>query len=229
MNESDLGYLNKAYSRLYGGLIYDAMRHELEVTASFVLDQSIRPLWTRPGQSPLFGVAFTCRGKRVLDTASIDDSVRLRMFRDFTDGCVEVIATDGDRSCAHFGDISGRIARRFGCRGAVVDGNVRDAKLIESDQFPVFCSGVQPIDAFGRWQIVDYQVEICLPGIDGLVRVTPGDYVFADADGVLIIPPGIINEVCIIATRGLEREDRIRANINNYEDIEQLHGDLGRW
>ena len=229
MNEYNSTDLSERYSRLYGGLVYDAMRHELGITDSFVLDQQIRPLWYASRQLPLFGTAFTCQGKRVLDAADIDDSVRLRMFRHFTDSCVQVIATDGDSSCAHFGDISGRIARQFGCRGTVVDGNVRDARLIENDEFPVYCRGVQPIDAFGRWQIVDYQVEIYLPGIDGVVQVGPADYVFADADGVQIIPVGAVEEVCRIATKGLAREERIRASIHNYEDIEQLHADLGRW
>lgn len=216
------------FDNLYSGIIYDTMRHDLDYSASFVLDKTIKPV--RPlGQRTLFGHAFTCKGRPVASTDTIDDTIRLKMFQDFTAGCVQVIDTSGDETCAHFGDISGRIARKFGCVGAVVDGNTRDARLIERDSFVVFCRGVQPIDAYGRWQIVDYQTEIQLRGIDGPIVVTPDDYIFGDADGVLLIPKQIVSDVCGLATLRLHHENRLRDELGSYSDIQKLHDEIGRW
>jgi 4-hydroxy-4-methyl-2-oxoglutarate aldolase len=113
--------------------------------------------------------------------------------------------------------------------GRVVDGYVRDSALLKRDGFPVYCRGTQPIDAYGRWQIVDYQVDVFLHGTDGLVRVRPNDYIFADSDGVIVIPGELGDEVCRLATERMARENRIRENLSGYEDIQRLHDELGRW
>jgi 4-hydroxy-4-methyl-2-oxoglutarate aldolase len=225
MPESETGY---EFEALYSGVIYDAMRHDLNYQDSFVVDKAIKPLWP-PEQRNLFGHAFTCKGEPVTDADSIDDTVRLRMFRDFTKGCVQVIDAGSDDTCAHFGDISGRLARKFGCVGTVVDGNTRDAKLIERDGFILFCRGIQPIDAYGRWQVVDYQATVQLNGVDGPVTVAPDDYIFADADGVLVIPRLMVRDVCRLATLRLHHENRLRAELDGFDDIQKLHDEIGRW
>ncbi len=157
--------LRLRYARLYAGLVYDAMRFDVRHKRAFVVDANIKPAWRLPPGRVVFGHAFTCKGERVLEETHIDDRVRIEMFRDMTRGCVQVIDTGGDESVAHFGDISGKIAHKFGAVGAVIDGLTRDVRILEEDRFPVFCKGVQPIDAFGRWQIIAYQTRVQLAGI----------------------------------------------------------------
>lgn len=217
------------YERLYAGVVYDAMCFDVRHPHPFVVHRDVKPVWP-PGSRPvLFGPAFTCRGERVRDAGHLDDTVRLRMFDAFTPGCVQVLDTGGDDSVAHFGDISGKFARRAGAVGAVIDGFTRDARLLEQDRFPVFCRGTQPVDAFGRWQIVAYQVPVTLDGIEGRVPVAPGDYVFGDPDGVLVIPQALGERVCLLAEERLAREEEVRRRLGGPEDVLSLYQEIGRW
>jgi 4-hydroxy-4-methyl-2-oxoglutarate aldolase len=217
------------FARLYAGVVYDAMRFDVRHAEPFVVDAHIKSVWRLPRGQSLCGPAFTCKGQRVLDVKHVDDTVRIKMFRHFVSGCVQVIDTGGDTSVAHFGDISGKLARKFGAVGAVIDGMTRDARILESDGFPVFCRGAQPIDAFGRWQITAYQEPIVLAGIEGPVSVAPGDYIFADHDGVLVIPKGLTSDVLGLAEARYERENNVRRELSATEDVQGLYDRIGRW
>jgi 4-hydroxy-4-methyl-2-oxoglutarate aldolase len=221
--------LARRFARLYAGVVYDALRFDLNEKAPFVVHRAIKPVYAlRPGEV-VCGPAFTCRGERVLDARHIDDTVRIRMFQSFGQGCVQVIDTGDDDSVAHFGDISGKLARKFGAVGAVIDGYTRDARIIEEDRFPVFCRGTQPIDAYARWQIVEYQVDVTLAGPEGKVAVGPGDFVFGDPDGVIIIPEGKVEATCKHAEERLEREQMVRRELASTSDVQALYDRIGRW
>ena len=224
MNKSELV---ERYKRLYSGVIYDTMTFDLKVKKNFLVRKEVKPCWSFT--EVLFGPAFTCKGERVLDMEHIDDTVRLKMFQEFYDGCVQVIASGGYRDVAEFGDISGKIARKFGAVGAVVDAPTRDVKLIEQDGFMLFSDGVQCTDAYGKWQITEFEVPIVMPGIHGLVEINPGDYIFGDPDGVIVIPKSIVNEVLEGAEKRLERENLVRQEIYNTNDILELNNKVGRW
>lgn len=221
--------LRDRFERLYAGVVYDALCFDLRHPHPFVVHHAIKPVWTMQTRPVLFGPAFTCRGERVRDPEHIDDTVRLRMFESFTPGCVQVIDTGGDGSVAHFGDISGKLARRAGAVGAVIDGFTRDARILEEDRFPVFCRGTQPIDAFGQWQIVAYQDPVMLDGIQGPVPVHPGDCVFGDPDGVIVIPQALAEQVCNAAEARLAREDDVRFRLASDVDVMTLYQEIGRW
>jgi 4-hydroxy-4-methyl-2-oxoglutarate aldolase len=221
--------LYRRYARLYLGLVYDALRFDLKVDRAFVVHRAIKPTWTPGPDESLFGPAFTCRGQRVLEPEQIDDTVRIRMFRGFTPGCVQVIDTGGDDTVAHFGDISGKLARRFGARGAVVDGYTRDARILHEDRFPIYCRGTQPTDAYGRWQIVEYGTPVTLPGPEGTVAVRPGDCIFGDPDGVIVIPRELAETVCGLAETRLAREDQVRRELVAADDVQELYDRIGRW
>ena len=221
--------LRTRYEKLYCGVIYDAMIFDVKYAKSFVVDKAIKPAWKLHDNQVLFGHEFTCKGQLVAHEGDIDDTVRIKMFREFTDGCVQVIDTDHDDTVAHFGDISGKIARKFGCVGAVIDGNTRDVSLLEKDQFPIYCSGIQPIDAYGKWQIVGFQTNIVLNGIQGRVAVSPNDYIYGDQDGVLVIPGHLGEEVCRLAEERLIRENIVRERLSTSNDIQQLYDEIGRW
>lgn len=219
--------LEVEFQKLYCGVIYDALTFDLKVKKAFLLRKGIKPSWGF--DEVLFGPAFTCRGERVLDECHIDDTVRLKMFQQFYPGCVQVISSGGYRDVAQFGDISGKIAKKFGAVGAVVDAPTRDIKLIQQDDFRLFCDGVQPTDAYGKWQITEYQVPIQIEGIHGDVLINPDDFVFGDPDGVLIIPNAIVEDVLHLAQERLNKENIVRQEIYNTNDILELNDRVGRW
>lgn len=213
--------------RLYAGVIYDTMTFDLNVKNCFMLRKEIKPCYSF--RDVVFGPAFTCKGERVLDAEHIDDTVRLKMFQRFYQGCVQVISSGGYRGVAQFGDISGKIARKFGAAGAVIDAPTRDVKLIEEDGFRLFSDGVQCTDAYGKWQITEFETPITIEGVHGDVLINPGDYIFGDPDGVLVIPASLIEKVITGAEKRLDRENLVRHEILNTDDILELNNRVGRW
>lgn len=213
--------------KLYAGVVYDVMAFDLKIKKCFMLRKEVKPCYGFT--DVVFGPAFTCKGERVLDNDHIDDTVRLKMFQSFYDGCVQVISSGGYREVAQFGDISGKIARKFGAVGAVIDAPTRDVKLIAEDGFRLFSDGVQCTDAYGKWQITEFEVPIVMSGIHGDVEVNPRDYIFGDPDGVLVIPKDIIEAVVEGAEKRLERENLVREEIYKTSDILELNDRVGRW
>lgn len=215
------------YKKLYAGVVYDALTFDLKIKRPFLLDKSIKPCY--PFKDAIFGPAFTCKGGKVLDLSHIDDSVRLKMFQHFYRGCIQVISSGGFREVAEFGDISGKIARKFGAVGAVVDAPTRDVKLIEEDGFRLFSAGVQPTDAYGKWQIYEYEVPITMPGIQGTVLINPGDCIYGDPDGVIVIQRDMVETVLELAEARIEKENLVRKEIMRTNDILGLNNRIGRW
>ncbi len=66
----------------------------------------------------------------------------------------------------------------------IVDGAVRDIRKMKEMEFPVYARGACIYESRNRQRVIDYDVPV---EIDG-VRFSPGDLVFADADGVVVVP-----------------------------------------
>src|SRR5262249_44728326 len=107
------------------------------------------------------------------------------------DGDVIVFTTCGDMSAAVWGELLSLAADAKGARGAVIDGLTRDAARIREMQYPVFAKGISSYDSHGRSDVVAYDVPIDCDG----VRVEPGDIIFGDYDGVVVIPASVTGTV----------------------------------
>lgn len=81
-------------------------------------------------------------------------------------------------------------ALKLKSNGAVVDGYSRDTNEIEKLNFPTFSIGTYAQDQGPRGKVIDYRVPIEFSG----VRINPGDIVYGDRDGVLIIPQEVEKE-----------------------------------
>jgi 4-hydroxy-4-methyl-2-oxoglutarate aldolase len=124
-------------------------------------------------------------------------------------GEVAVVGTGKSTRNAPWGELLSTAARARGARGAVVDGLVRDVRKIEEIEFPVFASGIKPVDSMGRGIVTAYNVPVeC-----GEVMVHPGDFVFADFDGVVVTPKAIVKEVMDLAADKVRRENNSRAEL----------------
>jgi regulator of RNase E activity RraA len=99
---------------------------------------------------------------------------------------------------ALWGELMSTRATKLGARGAVVNGYVRDTRAILKQNFPTFGHGSYGQDSGPRHKVYDFRVPIEIGG----VRVNPGDIVFGDIDGVLVVPAGAETEVF---TRALEK------------------------
>jgi len=110
----------------------------------------------------------------------------------------EIYLATGALNCASWGEIMTATARTRGAAGAVVDGFHRDTHRILEQDWPVFSRGRYAQDAAVRSIVADFR---CAIEIDQ-VRVRPGDLVFGDLDGVVIVPKESVEEVI---TRALEK------------------------
>jgi nucleoid DNA-binding protein len=85
---------------------------------------------------------------------------------------------------APWGELLSTAARARGAEGCVTDGLVRDVARIRAMRFPVFHGGIGPLDTKGRAEMQEKDVPIEIAG----VRVSPGDWVMGDVDGVVFVP-----------------------------------------
>jgi regulator of RNase E activity RraA len=105
---------------------------------------------------------------------------------------------------AVWGGLLSTAAKARGARGAVIEGMTRDSKAITEMSFPVFATGISPLDAKGRLRVFAYRCAIECGG----VLVEPGDIIFGDIDGVVVIPQDVALETVNEAVRKAEVEER---------------------
>lgn len=101
------------------------------------------------------------------------------------------LASGGEMRCAYWGELLTATAKKRGAAGAVINGYYRDTPQVLSQKFPVFARGRYAQDSSVRTQVVDYRCPIEVGG----VNVRPGDLLFGDLDGVLVVPQDVIGEV----------------------------------
>ena len=121
------------------------------------------------------------------------------------------IAAGGTMRCAYWGEILTATAKKRGAVGAVIDGFHRDTPMVLEQNWPVFTRGRFAQDSGVRTQVVDYRCNIEI----GNVWVSPGDLIFGDMDGVLIIPQKVEKEVILKALEKVRGEKLVRKEIEN--------------
>lgn len=121
------------------------------------------------------------------------------------------IASGGTMRCAYWGEILTATAKKRGAAGAVINGFYRDTAMVTEQNWPVFGRGRFAQDSGVRTQVADYRCAIEIEH----VWVTPGDLVFGDMDGVVIIPRKIESEVVTLALRKARGEKQVRSAIEN--------------
>ncbi len=117
--------------------------------------------------------------------------LEIALVDDLKPGDVAVFACGGSSRIAPWGGLLSAATRARGAAGCVTDGFVRDVLEIRELRLPVFHGGIAPLDSKGRGQIQAVDV----PVICGGVKVAPGDLVFGDADGVVVVPQDVESEV----------------------------------
>ena len=93
--------------------------------------------------------------------------------------------------------------------GAVIDRLVRDVNEINALGYPVFARGVKPSAAGGCRDLVELDVSVLC--VDVLVQ--PGQLIFGDRDGVVVIPPQAEDEAITRAVEKLEVAEAVRQRL----------------
>jgi 4-hydroxy-4-methyl-2-oxoglutarate aldolase len=122
---------------------------------------------------------------------------------------VAVLACPPGNRIGPWGELLSTAARARGAAGAVTDGLARDVKLIREMRFPVFCGGIGPLDSKGRGMVMKIDVPIDCGG----VAVSRGDWIFADIDGVCVIPAALVEKTVTLALEKVSQETTVREEL----------------
>jgi regulator of RNase E activity RraA len=136
---------------------------------------------------------------------------------------VLVATTNGDVGSALWGELLSTAARARGAVGAVIDGLTRDAARILAMDFPVFATGFSPLDSKGRLDGIAYGQPIRV----GACVVRPGDWVFGDVDGVVIIPAELADAAFARALEKVTGENRVREELARGRSVREVFAEYG--
>ena len=202
------------YKRLYAGAVYDvledlgypdqALSHDLVALS--------------PGMR-LAGLAFTVKGTVTAERDTEGRHQRMKMVCSMTHPCIEVRDRGTPFNVAIYGELSATTARAHGATGALIDGGTRDSGHLIRMGFPVFARYRCPIEAFGRYTILKCQVPVRISGeTTQTVEVHPGDFIFGEDDGVVVIPKDLILAVLHECERIKGLEDQARHDFARGDD-----------
>lgn len=175
------------------------------------------------GNIKIAGPAFTGYGEVIPENSEDDSGTRVEMLDHITPGTVSVWQTNDHEKSAHWGEIMSNAAIQRGCTAAVLDGGVRDLDFINEMQFPVYCRFRCTASSVGRWSIRKYQVPIHI----GDTEIRPGDFVFGDIDGVVIVPQEIAWEVLVEAEKFGDREKNMRETLRGGSSVREVYDKYG--
>lgn len=177
------------------------------------LPQAIKPL---DPQSRIVGRAMTvlesdyegARGPGPLSDKPF--GVMFEALDSLQDGEI-YIASGSSLSYALWGGLMSTRAQHLGAAGAILNGYVRDTAEIRKLGFPVFSQGSYAQDQGVRGKVLDYRVPLTV----GNVRILPGDLIFADEEGVLVIPRAAEAEAIERALQKVATENQVAEAIRN--------------
>lgn len=189
------------FGKLYTGVVSDAL--DDHGRPEQCLPSAIAPL---NDHARFAGIAYPAVGEPDPDGDPEANLRRiLRMLGEVPAHSALVVRSNGGES-AQLGELMTTALTARDCRGAVVDGGIRDVRFIREQDFPVASRFRTPKDSPPRWRLTDWDVPVTV----GEVEVAPGDVVVADADGVVCVPRDLAEEVLATAEDTAATEDRIR-------------------
>jgi 4-hydroxy-4-methyl-2-oxoglutarate aldolase len=167
----------------------------------------------------LCGPAYTVRYRPV---RAIGETVG-DFIDDVPAGAVVVIDNQGRSDCTVWGDILTETAHLRELAGTVIDGTCRDAQACDDAGYPLFARANWMRTGKDRVAVdaVGGPVDI------GDVRVTPGDLVIGDRDGVVILPAGRAAEIVGLAEQIEAAEQRIRLAVRSGQRLDAARAQTG--
>jgi 4-hydroxy-4-methyl-2-oxoglutarate aldolase len=216
--ENDAELFHFTQQRLYVAAICDIL--DDMGYRNQAMHQRLRPLLPDMKNCGFTGRARTMEWKEV---DYIDEEnpygLEIEAMDSLLAGDVVVHSTDYNGTNAPWGELMSTIAKRKGVAGCVCDSQVRDCIRIIEMGFPVYYAGIRPLDSKGRGLVVAYDVPVQCGG----VLVNPGDLIFADFDGVVVIPKAIETEVFQKATEKVHAENLSRTELRNGKTLSEVY------
>ena len=197
---------------------------------TLLLKAGLRNVWMRgtrplrPGQTRLVGRAFTLRfvpqREDLATPASWSKPISTRAaIEAMPAGCIAVVDAMGVTDAGIFGDILCARMQQRGVTALVTDGVVRDVTGVLATNLPVWCQGVAAPPSVAGLTFVNWQEPIGCGG----VAVFPDDVVVADADGAVLIPAALLDEIVTSAPEQERLENWIMQEVLNGATLPGLY------
>jgi regulator of RNase E activity RraA len=150
--------------------------------------------------SKMVGTAYTVR------IEGRDSTALYHALKAAPKGSVIVVDRCGDTTFACVGEMLALVAESHGFAGIVIDGPATDSVAIGKTTYPVFCTGISVVTTMVLGISGEHGVPVQCCG----AVVNPGDIVFGDADGVVVIPPDGYEPLLVKAEAAAIREIEMR-------------------
>ncbi len=151
--------------------------------------------------------------------------LEIALIDDLKAGDVAVMACGGSPRIAPWGELLSTAARARKAAGCLTDGLTRDVRYIRKMKFPVFHGGIGPLDSKGRGEVAAIDVPVEVAG----VHIEPGDLVFGDVDGVVVVPKKVEIKALALAFKKVASENTVRAELQRGDRLRAVfarHGIL---
>ncbi len=185
------------------------------------MHQRLRPL--DPDNCIIAGRARTFRW---METDYIEEDaydLEIEAVDSLKENDVVVHSTDYAYSNAPWGELMSTIAKRNGSVGSICDSMIRDCLKIIKIGYPVFYTGIRPVDSLGRGRVMAYDVPVKCGG----VVVHPGDLIFADFDGIAVVPQHVEDKALELAFEKVFKENKSRADLLNGDSLRTVYDRYG--
>ncbi len=216
--ENDKELFDLMHEQLYAAVISDAL--DANGFREQALQHTIRPLLP---DTVVVGRAMPVLCLDVFEIPEEPYQQEIAAVDSLKQDDVLVCSTNGSTRICFWGELLSTAAMARGARGAVIDGFIRDTRKIMEMRFPIFTTGISPVDSNGRGEVIAYNVPIECGG----VIVNPGDIVFGDADGVVVIPNDIENTVVHAALEKVQDENKTRDELREGATLKEVYDRYG--
>ena len=211
----DIAYLRKV---LYSGILCDVLDQRCYRNQS--LSNRIARL---TDDTVIFGPAFTSIGTEVYSMPPDPLTAQCKVVDQLGEDEIYVLVVRGNYNCAVFGELFATAVNGRKGAGVLLDGYARDIKALKEMEFPLFYRGKDPKTSKGRCEINECQIPVTIDG----VTICPGDYIFGDIDGVVVIPKAVAGEVIDAALKTIEKENEVRRRLQNGSSLQQAYAEIG--
>lgn len=216
--EADGEFLDLVAARLSSALLSDILdglgRREQAMAAR------LRPVWP---EAVLVGRAHTALTVDIFELRPDPYAAEIAAVDALKPGDIMVAATGPSTRTCFWGELLSTAALQRGARGAIVDGYVRDVRQIAAMRFPVFATGMSPVDSAGRSLVVEWGTPVAC----GDVLVREGDLLVGDIDGIVVVPRAVEREAVENAFAKLEGENRTREALGQGLTLGEVYARYG--
>jgi len=222
MFETDFELFAYMQDKLYVPVVCDILdslgyRHQ-------AMHQRLRPLLPDIRNCGFVGRARTLRWMETDYVVEEDPyGLEIEVIDSLRPGEVLIHSTDHAGTNAPWGELMTTVAIKNGAVGCVCDSQIRDCVRIIEMGFPVYCSGIRPLDSKGRALVMAIDVPVRC----GDVLVGPGELVFADYDGIVVVPEAVEGKVLEEALDKAGKESETRKLLQAGKSLREVYDTIG--